>query len=224
MRGDYLALVTMAFGEILRILLNNLDMTGKAHGIISIDHPSVLGFVLTTPTHYYYLVMMLCAVEMILINRLKGSRIGRAWEAIREDEDAARAMGLNTNRLKVLACAIGAIPAGLVGVLFSGIQTFVSPVSFRTEESILLLSTVVVGGLGSIPGVTAGALLLNIIAEPLRKYTEAYRLLIFGGLLILFAQFRPQGLWPARGGVALPEEDAVGEESSVAPEQGEARG
>jgi branched-chain amino acid transport system permease protein len=196
LRGDYLALVTLAFGEITRLMVNNLTITGAAQGIVGIDRPN-LGFAkLRTPADFYYFTLVVCVVLVILVKRLEQSRLGLAWNAIREDEGAAKAMGVNTNRMKLLACILGAIPGGLAGVLFAGIQTYISPVSFTMDESIFMLSMVLVGGLGSVPGVILGALLLNILPEPLREYAEAYRMLVYGGLLVIFAIFRPQGIWP----------------------------
>lgn len=199
LRGDYLAMVTLAFGEIARLVLNNLTrLTGGPQGIIGIDHPTILSYVLRGPAAYYYLVLVLCAAEIWLMSRLERSRIGRAWTAIREDEEAAKGMGLDTGRLKLLACAIGAAPGGLAGVLFAAIQTYVSPISFQFSESLAVMSTVMIGGAGSIPGVTLASLALNVVAEPLRKYADVYRMLIYGALLVGFSLFRPQGLWPRR--------------------------
>jgi len=197
LRGDYLAMVTLGFGEIIRLLINNLDpITNGPMGIISIDHPRILFWVLKTPRDYYYVLLIVCVVVIVLMRRLERSRIGRAWTAIREDEEAARAMGINTTRLKLLACAIGAAPAGLAGALYAGVQTFVSPRSFTLMESIAVLSMVIIGGSGSVPGVVIGALLLSILPEPLRQYAASYRMAIYGALLTLFALFRSQGIWP----------------------------
>lgn len=227
LRGDYLAMVTLAFGEITRLLMNNLDpVTNGPMGIISIDHPRILFYTLRTPQDYYYIVLLLCAVDILLMGRLERSRIGRAWRAIREDEEAARTMGLDTTRLKLLACTIGAASAGLAGVLYAGIQVFISPKSFTLVESIAVLSMVIIGGRGHVPGVVIGALLLNIIHEPLRQYTESYRMLIYGALLTMFAILRPQGIWPRRYRVprekeeteSLVEADGSGEVSSVEEE------
>ncbi len=198
LRGDYLAMVTLAFGEIVRLLLNTLNFTGGPQGIIKIDHPSLLFATLRTPRDYYYVILILCAVEMFVFNRIENSRIGRAWLAIREDEAAARMMGVPTPILKVLACAVAAAPAGLAGALFAGLQTFVSPVSFALVESVGILAMVVAGGMGNIPGVAVGAVMITLVTEPLRQYFGEYRLLIYGGLLMLFALFRPQGVWPKR--------------------------
>lgn len=200
LKGDYLALVTLSFAECLRIFFNSFaPLTNAAYGIMQIDHPSVPLFTLTTPRHYYYFVLLLCVAEMFLMQRLERSRIGRAWRAIREDEEAARTMGVDARRLKLLACAIGAIPGGLAGLLFAGMQTFISPVSFGLMESIAVLCMVIVGGRGSSTGVVIGALLLTISVEPLRGTEfESARILIYGVLLLLCALFRPQGIWPRR--------------------------
>lgn len=198
LRGDYMAMVTLAFGEIMRLLLNTLKVTGGPQGIIRIDHPDLYFTVIDTPQDYYYLLLVLCALQIFLFSRLERSRIGRAWLAIREDEGAARAMGVDSYRLKVLACAIAGVPAGLAGVLFAGLQTFVSPVSFALVESVGILAMVVAGGQGHIPGVTLGAVALTLVAEPLRRYAGEYRMLVYGVILAAFALFRPQGIWPKR--------------------------
>jgi len=199
LKGDYLVMVTLAFNEIIRLLAHNLKpLTGGTRGIISIDHPHILFFKLTTPRDYYYVLLLLCAVEIFLMRRLERSRIGRAWMAIREDEGAARTMGLDTQRLKLLACAIGSIPAGLAGSLYAGMQTYISPTDFIVDESIVILSMVAVGGIGNVPGVVLGALLLAIAPEPIRTYAQTYRLLIYGAILVMFTLFRPEGIWPKR--------------------------
>jgi len=198
LRGDYLAIVTLGFGEMIRILLNNLDrLTNGPQGISRIDTPTIIGYSLSTPTHIYYLLLVLLTLSVIILRRLENSRIGRAWAAIREDEGAARAMGLNTRNLKLMAFAIGATTAGLAGVVFSGLQGFVSPESFTFWESITILSMIVLGGIGSIPGVIIGAVLLVGIPEVLRQYSD-YRLLVFGMAMILMMVLRPQGIWPSR--------------------------
>jgi len=201
LKGDYLALVTLAFAEGIRIFVNNSSFTNAAYGIIQIDHPNIAFFTVRTVTHYYYLILLLCAVEIFLMRRFERSRIGRAWMAIREDEAAARTMGLDTRRLKLLACAIGAAPAGLAGVLFAGMQTFISPESFKFVESMAILSMVIAGGAGNVSGVVLAALLLTILPEPLRgTYFERARILVYGVLLLFCALFRPQGIWPRRYG------------------------
>jgi branched-chain amino acid transport system permease protein len=244
LRGDYLAIVTLGFGEVIRILLNNLDpLTNGPRGVIDIDpatldytripanslaaarlvlYPRRLQFLqhlpvtLASPVHYYYLLVVLCAGAILLSYRLQASRTGRAWAAIREDEDAAQAMGINKTTIKLLAFALGASTAGFSGVIFSGLQGFVSPESFVLVESINILAMVVLGGMGSIPGVVLGALLLTVLPEVLREYAQ-YRFTIFGLGLTFMVLVRPQGLWPARvrpagvptaGEAPLPEEIA----------------
>lgn len=205
LKGDYLAVVTIAFGEIMNLLLKTLDpITGGPQGVRNIDHPSIFFYTLKTPRDFYYVVLFLCAVEMFLMRRLERSRIGRALLAIREDEEAAGTLGLNTTRLKLLACTIGAAPAGLAGVLFAGIQTLVSPESFTLMLSIEILSMVIIGGMGNASGVALGTILMTLLQEPLRTYTETYRMLIYGVILIIFVLFRPQGIWPRRYGGVSP--------------------
>jgi branched-chain amino acid transport system permease protein len=198
LRGDYLAIVTMAFGEIIRILLNNLDrLTNGPQGIIQIDAPAVLGYRFDTPLKIYYLILFLCIVSVYFIRNLEQSKIGRAWAAIREDEDAARAMGLNTRNLKLLAFAMGATTAGVAGVIFAGLQGFVSPESFTFWESIFILCMVVLGGMGSIPGVIVGSVILVVLPELLRQYSD-YRMVFFGLSLTVMMVVRPEGIWPSR--------------------------
>ncbi|MBC7263195.1 MAG: branched-chain amino acid ABC transporter permease [Chloroflexi bacterium] len=197
--GDYLGLVTLAFAEILRILVNNLEFTNASYGIINIDPISLPFFTFQTVQDYYYLILPICAITYLVIKRLEQSRIGRAWLAIRNDEEAARTSGLDTRRLKLLACAIGVAPVGLAGVIFAGMQTFVSPESFTSRETWLIIAMAIVGGLGNADGAVLGALLLTILPEPLRGTPiESARALIYGLLLIFFSLFRPQGILPRR--------------------------
>jgi branched-chain amino acid transport system permease protein len=227
LRGDYLAIVTLGFGEIIRIFLNNLNapfnLTNGAQGITRIDPVSIgdmkfntttqfLGIEFTGPAKYYYLLLGL-AFFVILVNvRLQHSRIGRAWQAIREDEVAAKAIGINTRNVKLLAFAMGASFGGIAGAVFAATQGFVSPESFSLMESIMILAMVVLGGMGHIPGVILGAVLLTVLPEALRygieplqhalfgkSYIdpESLRMLIFGLALVLVMRFRPAGLWPS---------------------------
>jgi len=227
LRGDYLAIVTLGFGEIIRIVLNNLsrpvNVTNGPQGISRIDPFSlgpirfsttdtVAGMQVSGPMKYYYL-LLLVALAVVFVNiRLQNSRIGRAWEAIREDELAARASGINTARLKLLAFAMGASFGGIAGGMFSAIQGFISPESFVLVESIMVVSMVVLGGMGNIWGVIVGALLLSFVPEVLRWTVEpaqrmvfgrqlidpeVIRMLIFGFALILVMLFRPAGLLPS---------------------------
>jgi branched-chain amino acid transport system permease protein len=226
LRGDYLAIVTLGFGEMVRIMVNNVDVvTNGPRGVTDIDlatldvnriapksvetaHlmlypplPSFVddlgGFTLSTPKQYYYLILILCIAAIFFCYRLQDSRIGRAWAAIREDEDAARAMGINTTTTKLLAFAMGASTAGFSGVIFSGLQGFISPESFILLESITILAMVVLGGMGSIPGVVLGAIVLVVLPEILREYAQ-YRMLIFGLGLVVMMLVRPEGLWPSK--------------------------
>ena len=216
LRGDYLAIVTLGFGEIIRIFLNNLsrpvNITNGPQGITGID-PFVLGgFRFDSPIKYYYLLLAV-ALGIILVNlRLQNSRIGRAWEAIREDETAARSMGIDTRNLKLLAFAMGASFGGIAGGMFSAIQAFISPESFVLVESIMVVSMVVLGGMGNIWGVILGAVLLSFVPEILRWTVtpvqealfgrmliepEVIRMLLFGLALVLVMLYRPAGLLPS---------------------------
>jgi branched-chain amino acid transport system permease protein len=227
LRGDYLAIVTLGFGEIIRVFLNNLsnpvNITNGPQGIARIDsfriggfdfgaRQSLLGLDFSGPIKYYYLLAAAAALVIVLNLRLQNSRIGRAWEAIREDEVAARAMGINTTALKLLAFAMGASFGGLAGGMFSAIQAFISPESFVLVESIMVVAMVVLGGMGNIWGVVLGALLLSFVPEVLRWTVEplqralfgrqlvdpeVIRMLIFGLALVLIMLFRPAGLLPS---------------------------
>ena len=227
LRGDYLAIVTLGFGEIIRIFLNNLsrpvNVTNGPQGIARIDpfsidgfdfsrYETLLGIQVSGPIKYYYL-LLLAVLAVIVVNlRLQNSRIGRAWEAIREDEIAARAMGINTRNLKLLAFAMGASFGGLAGGMFAAIQAFISPESFVLVESIMVVSMVVLGGMGNVWGVILGAVLLSFVPEVLRWTVEplqaalfgrqlidpeVIRMLIFGLALVLIMIFRPAGLLPS---------------------------
>ncbi|MFH1135433.1 MAG: high-affinity branched-chain amino acid ABC transporter permease LivM [Pseudomonadota bacterium] len=207
MRGDYLAIVTLGFGEIVRILLNNwMSLTNGPNGVLGVKPPDFLWPVFTQGfslehiwlkrlPQLYYVVLGLAAITIIAVYRLNYSRIGRAWEAIREDETAAEIMGVNTFSLKLLAYAMGAVFGGLGGAFFAARMKFVSPESFTFIESAMVLSMVILGGMGSIPGVILGALALIVLPELFREF-ELYRMLAFGGAMALMMIFRPQGLWP----------------------------
>jgi len=227
LRGDYLAIVTLGFGEIVRIFLNNLNapvnITNGPQGISGID-PLRLGAVslakpidllgLTIPSlhAYYYLFLGLALLIVFITIRLENSRIGRAWVAIREDEIAAKACGINTRNIKLLAFAMGASFGGVAGGLFAGFQAFVSPESFSLMESVMVLCMVVLGGMGNIPGVILGGVLLTILPEVFRHSAgpvqqalfgrvlldpEALRMLLFGLALIVVMLYRPAGIWPS---------------------------
>ena len=226
LRGDYLAIVTLGFGEIVRIFLNNLNaplnFTNGPQGIGTIDPVTIFGIRLSQPLEvlgyefqpvmlYYYLFLLLALVIILVSVRLEDSRIGRAWMAIREDEIAAKAMGVNTRNIKLLAFAMGASFGGVSGAMFAAFQGFISPESFILMESVVIVSMVVLGGMGHIPGVILGAILLYAIPEALRIWAkpaqemifgheyvapEALRMLLFGSAMVLIMLYRPHGLWP----------------------------
>lgn len=197
LRGDYLAIVTLGFGEITRITLNNWNsLTHGPNGILGIAPPSLFGFVFSQPRHYFYLVLALVALAALCSMRLERSRLGRAWVAMREDETAAESMGVPTLKLKLLAFTLAAFWGGVAGVVFASKQLFVSPESFNFLESVMVLCMVVLGGMGSVPGVILGAVLLAFLPEVLRGVAE-YRLIVFGAAMVLLMQYRPQGLWPS---------------------------
>ena len=228
LRGDYLAIVTLGFGEIIRIFLNNLNapinLTNGPQGVSNID-PITIGpmnfgrsfelFGITMPSVqlYYYLFLLLTLAVILISVRLQDSRIGRAWIAIREDEIAAKAMGINTRNVKLLAFAMGASFGGVSGAMFSAFQGFVSPESFVLMESIVIVAMVVLGGIGYVPGVILGAILLYAIPEILRYIArpiqetlfgteliapEALRMLLFGLAMVVIMLYRPMGLLSAR--------------------------
>lgn len=197
LRGDYLAIVTLAFGEIVRLVLENWNgLSFGPSGIANIPKPTVFGLnlSLTSATIFiYYLSVILVIFTIFVINRLKNSRVGRTWIALREDEVASQAMGINRTKTKLTAFALAATWAGIAGVMFAAKTTFINPASFTLWESVLILCMVVLGGLGSIPGVVVGALVLVLMPEYLRAFSE-YRLLIFGAILVLMMIFRPEGI------------------------------
>jgi branched-chain amino acid transport system permease protein len=194
LRGDYFAIVTLGLGEITRIVLNNWDrLTGGPNGIANIKRPIIAGYTLTTPLDFYYLILAIAVLTIIAMRRLISSRIGRAWVAIREDETAAEAMGINAFRLKLLAFMLASAWAGAVGVFFAAKMAFVSPESFTFFESVMILCMVVLGGMGSIPGIILGAFLLIALPEVFREFQD-YRMLAFGAALVLMMIFRPQGI------------------------------
>ncbi|MBI1864691.1 MAG: hypothetical protein HYR98_02990 [Nitrospirae bacterium] len=198
LRGDYLAIVTLGFGEVTRLVLRNWDeVTNGPNGILGIARPSLGGWVLDTPGSFYYCVLVLALAALFAMRRVFQSRIGRAWVAIREDELAARTVGIDVARYKLLAFALGAAVAGLGGSVFAAKMTFVSPESFTFFESVIILCMVVLGGMGSLPGVVLGAAVITILPELLRGFSD-YRMLIFGAAMVLMMVFRPQGLIGSR--------------------------
>ena len=239
LRGDYLAIVTLGSGEIIRIFLNNLsepfNLTNGPKGIWSIDSIHVMGLDFGRSTNFaglafsgtikYYYFLLAVLIGVIVVNlRLQDSRIGRAWEAIREDELAARSMGINTRNMKLLAFAMGASFGGVAGGMFAAMQNFISPESFVLTQSVMVLSMVVLGGMGNIWGVILGAVLLTFVPEILR-YTvepvermlfgramdpEVIRMLLFGLAMVVMMLFRPAGILPSavrKRELAAPEDE-----------------
>src|SRR6478735_7591098 len=225
LRGDYLAIVTLGFGEIIRVFMNNLDapvnISNGPKGLASIDEISMFGFSLGKTHHffgldwpkvtnYYFLFLLLVIFAVVICHRLERSRIGRAWMAIREDEIAAKAMGINTRNLKLLAFGMGATFGGVSGVMFASFQGFISPESFSLYESVMIVAMVVLGGIGHLPGVIVGALLLaalpevlRYVAGPLQQMTDGrldasiLRQLLIALAMIGIMLSRPRGLWPS---------------------------
>ena len=225
LRGDYLAIVTLGFGEIIRVFLNNLDqpfnITNGPKGVSSIDSLHffgldlgkklvVAGFEVASVSLYYYLFLALVLVSIVICHRLELSRVGRAWMAIREDEIAAKAMGINTRNLKLLAFGMGATFGGVSGAMFAAFQGFISPESFSLTESVMIVAMVVLGGVGHLPGVILGAVLLSALPEvlryvagPLQDMTggrldaSILRQLLIALAMITVMLMRPRGLWPS---------------------------
>ena len=229
LRGDYLAIVTLGFGEIIRLLLNNLtSLTGGPDGISSIPKPSVFGIEMARSASVegsqtfhdmlgwdysgehmviflYLLALGLVGITLFVTSRLIRMPMGRAWEALREDEIACRSLGLNPTRIKLSAFTLGAMFAGIGGAFFAARQGLVTPESFTFIESALILAVVVLGGMGSQLGVILAAILLTLLPEMARGFAE-YRMLIFGLVMVLMMMWRPQGLLPAiRPHVELPQ-------------------
>jgi branched-chain amino acid transport system permease protein len=199
LRGDYLAIVTLGFGEIIRVLVRSdllKGVIGGAQGILNIQRPTVGDFVFISPQHFYYLILIGCLIAWYVSARLRDGRLGRRWMAMREDEDVAEAMGINLTTTKLLAFAMGATFAGMAGSIFAARLGSVFPNSFELLISINVLAIVIVGGLGSLPGVVLGAFMLVGLPELLREFEE-YRLLMYGILLIVMMLVRPEGLWPS---------------------------
>ena len=197
LRGDYLAIVTLGFGEIIRLILENWnEFSFGPSGIANIPRPGLFGIQmsLNEATIYLYFIMIaLCLFTIFVVNRLQDSRIGRAWIALREDEVACQAMGIDKTKTKLTAFALGATWAGMVGVIFAAKTTFINPASFTFLESAMILSIVVLGGMGSIIGVILGAFILILTPEYLRAFSN-YRMLLFGMTMVLMMVFRPQGI------------------------------
>lgn len=200
LKGDYLCIVTIGVGEIIRLaLINNpLGLTGGSNGVVGVENPS-LGRLLTvdTPLKFYILVWVLVALTIIALSRLQNSRIGRAWNYIREDEVAAGTNGIDVRGYKLLAFVLGAALAGMAGNVYASKMMVVSPHSFTFMESALLFCIVLIGGMGSIPGVVIGAAAISLFPELFRGFSS-YRMLIFGVVLVVMMIFRPGGIWPRK--------------------------
>ena len=199
LRSDYLAIVTLGFGEIVRITARNLRETGGASGLIGIDSPWLFGWHIETPLDFYYVFCVLAILGVIASVRLQNSRLGRAWLYVRHDEDAAEAMGIDRVKVKLAAYVVGAIYGSIGGAFFAANLGAISPESFSFKQSVLILMAVILGGMGKIPGVILGAFIVILAPELLRDAGDL-RLLIFAVGLLLIMLFRPSGIWPARGG------------------------
>ncbi len=197
LKGDYLAIVTLAFAQIFKLLLLNLDtpvnITGGVNGIFGFDPINIFGLKIESPVGYAYLIWFFACLVTIGAYRLKMSRLGRGWESLREDELASEAVGVNTTRMKLMAFAIGAFVAGMAGVLFASLQDSVFPNNFDFPQLVIVYCMVILGGLGNIPGVIVGAILLSVLPEFLREY-GAYRMMFYGLVLIVLMALRPQGI------------------------------
>ncbi len=199
LRGDYLCIVTIAFGEVVRlVLVNNLfGITGGANGLCAIDRPVLFGFELRQPIYHYYLMLIFLVITIFAAWRLENSRLGRAWMYVREDEVAAEAMGIDTTRVKLLAFVLGSGWAGLAGALYAGKITVISPDLSKFMESVVMFCIVVLGGTGSIPGIfvgTLGMVTLPELSRPLKAWRDAW----LGVAMVVMMIARPEGLWPSR--------------------------
>jgi branched-chain amino acid transport system permease protein len=197
LRSDYLAIVTLGFGEIVRITARNLRETGGASGLIGIETPWLFGWHINSPLDFYYVFCVLAIIGVIVSARLANSRLGRAWLYVRHDEDAAEAMGINRVRVKLAAYVVGAIYGSIGGAFFAVNFGAISPESFSFKQSVLILMAVILGGMGKIPGVILGAFIVILAPELLRDAGDL-RLLIFAVGLLLIMLFRPSGIWPVR--------------------------
>ena len=194
LRGDYLAIVTLGFGEIIRIVINNMDwLTGGPQGIARLDKASIAGIEFARPVEIYWLLLVVVVLAAVIVWRLEHSILGKAWAAIREDQDAARGIGINTTRAKLAAFATSATIGSIAGVIFAASQRFVSPESFTLQESVLIVLMIVIGGIGNILGIVAGAAILILLPEVLREFAE-WRILFLGLLMIVLIIIRPGGL------------------------------
>lgn len=199
LRSDYLAIVTLGFGEIVRFSARNLEITGAASGLSGIEQPWLFGWHIARPIDFYYVFCVLAIIAVVVSVRLANSRLGRAWLYVRHDEDVAEAMGIDRVRVKLAAYIIGAIYGAVAGAFFAVNLGAISPESFSFTQSVLILMAVILGGMGKIPGVILGAFIVILGPELLRDLGEL-RLLVFAVLLLLIMLYRPSGIWPGRNG------------------------
>ncbi|MDR9432541.1 MAG: branched-chain amino acid ABC transporter permease [Spiribacter sp.] len=197
LRSDYLAIVTLGFGEIVRFSARNLEITGRASGLSNIPEPSLFGWAIDGYMEFYYVFLGLAICAVIASHRLYHSRLGRAWLYVRHDEDAAEAMGINRVRVKLAAYVTGSVFGAIGGIFFSVNLGAIAPESFSFEQSVLVLMAVILGGMGKIPGVILGAFIVILGPELLRELGEL-RLLVFAVVMLLIMLFRPSGIWPER--------------------------
>ncbi|AUB77671.1 branched-chain amino acid ABC transporter permease [Spiribacter roseus] len=197
LRSDYLAIVTLGFGEIVRFSARNLEITGRASGLSNIPEPNFFGYVINSYVDFYYVFLLLAVIAVIASHRLYHSRLGRAWLYVRHDEDAAEAMGINRVRVKLAAYVTGSVFGAVGGIFFSVNLGAISPESFSFEQSVLILMAVILGGMGKIPGVILGAFIIILGPELLRELGEL-RLLLFAVVMLLIMLLRPSGIWPER--------------------------
>lgn len=200
LRGDYLCIVTIGMGEIIRLaLINNpFGLTGGSNGVVGIDNPALSSFfIIDTSAEFYFFVWIVVALSIAGLIHLQKSRIGRAWNCIREDEIAAKACGINVRAYKLLAFVLGAALAGVAGNIYASKMMVISPHSFTFMESALLFCIVLIGGMGSIPGVLIGAAAISLFPEIFRGFSQ-YRMLIFGAAMVIMMIFRPGGIWPRK--------------------------
>jgi branched-chain amino acid transport system permease protein len=216
-RGDYLAIATLGFGEIVRLLVLSdflRPWLGGSQGVLGIPKPAIRAFEFAGPEQLFYLTLASSALVILVAMRLRDSRLGRAWMALREDEDVAEATGINLVNIKLLAYGLGAAFAGMSGAIFAVMVGSVFPHSFQLIISINVLALIIVGGMGSMPGVVVGSLVLVGLPELLREFAE-FRFLVYGAALVLTMQLRPEGLWPA---AAQRRELHMGEAAGAMPE------
>ncbi len=197
LRGDYLAVVTLGFGEIFRLFItNSIDLTRGPMGIPGIPSPSIGSFKINSKTEFYYMALIILILVLLFMKRLMSSGIGMAMLSVKEDDIAASAIGIYPVKYKLLAFVIGAVIAGIMGSFYAVYLAFISPSSFQYSDSIAMVSMVVLGGMGSIPGSILGACILTVLPEALRSFSE-YRMILYGAAMVIMMIFKPNGIWGA---------------------------